>query len=85
MPVKLWRSRLEYQDFPLSVFCKHIYQERMQQLAAPFWQHKRSKNAKKKLEETEMMMKDWHQNQFEKGMAEVLDEWGRLNVEERSR
>ena len=48
-------------------------------------QHKRKKNTKKKLEETETMMKDWHQNQFEKGMAEVLDEWGRLNVEERSR
>ena len=81
-PEKLWRSRLEYQDFPLPVFRKHIYQERMKQLAAPYWQHKRNKNAKKKLEEAQTMMKDWQHNQFEKGIGEVLDEWGRFNFEE---
>ena len=47
-PAKLWESRKEYQDFPLRVFRKHLYQERMKQLAAPFWQHKRNQKAQKK-------------------------------------
>ena len=46
-PKELRKSRKEYQDFSLSVFYKHIYQERTKQLAAPYWQHKRNKNEKK--------------------------------------
>ena len=71
-PERLWKSRLEYQDFPLSVFRKHIYQETMKQLAAPFWQHKCNKNTTKKLDETETMMKDWHQNQLRKERLKCL-------------
>ena len=36
-PIKLWESRPEYKDLPLSIFRKHIYQERAKQLALPFW------------------------------------------------
>lgn len=61
-PKVLWKSRKEYQDFPLSVFRKHIYQLRSKQLAAPFWQYKRNMNAKKKYEELDEMMKEWHNN-----------------------
>jgi hypothetical protein len=35
-PKALWASRKEYQDFPLCVFRKHIYQLRSKRLAAPF-------------------------------------------------
>lgn len=58
-PMELWKSRKEYQDFPPTVFRKHIYQLRSKQLAAPFWQHKRNKNAKEKYEETENLLKEW--------------------------
>ena len=79
-PTKLWESRPEYQVFPLSVFRKHIYQERMKQIAAPYWQHKRNKTAKKKFEETQEMMKDWEDIQAKKGMEGLLGDWGRLNL-----
>ena len=61
-PKQLWMSRKEYQDFPLSVFRKHIYQERMKQLAAPYWQYKRNKSAKKKYEEAQEMMREWKEH-----------------------
>ena len=60
MPKDLWKSRKEYQDFPLDVFRKHIYQLRSKRLAAPYWQYKRNINAKKKFEDAERMMKEWH-------------------------
>ena len=74
-PKQLWASRIEYQDFPLSVFRKHIYQERMKKLAAPFWQHKRNKDAKKRFEEAEEMMKEWHQTKFNKNMEGLMADW----------
>ena len=74
-PQQLWKSRVEYQDFPLAVFRKHIYQERMKQLAAPYWQYKRNKNAKKRFEEVEEMMKEWHQAKFNKSMEGLIADW----------
>lgn len=74
-PRDLWMSRIEYQDFPLCVFRKHIYQERTRQLAVPYWQYKRNKNAKKKFEEAEEMMKQWHNVQFEKSMEGLIAVW----------
>jgi len=74
-PKDLWMSRIEYQDFPLSVFRKHIYQEKTRQLAAPYWQYKRNNNAKKRFEETEEMMKQWHNEQFDKSMEGLVADW----------
>ena len=62
-PSQFWRSRTAYQDFPLHVFRKHIYQERTKQLAAPYWQHKRNQNARKRYEETAEMLSEWEQTQ----------------------
>ena len=56
---QLWESREDYQEFLLAVFQKHVYQERTKQLVAPYWQHKRNKNARKKYEEVEEMLKEW--------------------------
>lgn len=67
-PKQLWQSRKEYQDFPLSVFRKHIYQERMKNLAAPFWQYKRNKAAKKKFEDAEEKMKEWNEDYINRQM-----------------
>ena len=74
-PRDLWMSRIEYQDFPLCVFRKHIYQEGTRQLAVPYWQYKRNKNAKKNFEEAEEMMKQWHNVQFEKSMEGLIAVW----------
>lgn len=79
-PKQLWESREEYQEFPLSTFRKHIYQERTKQLAAPYWQHKRNQKAKKNLEDAKKLREEWHQNQHENGMSGLLNQWGRLNV-----
>lgn len=78
-PHELWMSRVEYQDFPLRVFRKHVYQERMAQLAAPCWQHKRNQNAKKMYEESFKLIKEWHGGQFARDMDEIVGRWETSN------
>ena len=76
-PKQLWESRDEYLDFPLSVFRKHIYQERSKQLAAPCWQHRRNQMAqKKKMEEAQKVEKEWHRIQWDGDMNNLVKEWG---------
>lgn len=78
-PQKLWKSRKEYQDFPLCVFRKHIYQERRKQLSTPAWQYRRNKKAQKKvLEEARKLKEEWHQIQWEEGMGELVQRWDKL-------
>ena len=79
-PLQLWKSRVEYQDFPLAVFRKHIYQERMKKLAAPYWQYKRNKNAMKKFQEGQQEMKEWHEARFDRNMGGLMADWDRLNL-----
>jgi hypothetical protein len=81
-PKTLWESREEYQDFPLRVFRKHIYQERTKQLSAPFWQHKRNKNAMKKIGEAHELREQWQNVQMNRGMDGLLGDWEWLNLEE---
>ena len=78
-PQELWKSRIEYQKFPLPIFRKHIYQERTKQLAAPYWQHKRNKNASKKYEETEAMLKEWNTVQINRQIGGLIDYWDKIN------
>ena len=69
----------EYQDFTLTTFRKHIYQERTKQLSAPCWQHKRNEaGAKKHREETMKMKADWSQDQFDKMMSDLVDQWAAM-------
>lgn len=76
-PKQLWESRDEYLDFPLSVFRKHIYQEKSKQLAAPCWQHRRNQMAqKKKMEEAQKVEKEWHRIQWDGDMNNLVKEWG---------
>ena len=70
-PKQLWKSRPEYQDFPLDVFRKHIYQLRYKRLATPFWQYKRNKNARMKYEETENLLKEWQYNMLPRSFIGV--------------
>lgn len=79
-PMALWKSRTEYQNFPIDVFRKHIYQLRAKKLAAPFWQYKRNIIAKQKYEEGERMMKEWHNKQC----VELVDEFERLTFNNNS-
>ncbi|KAL7554043.1 hypothetical protein ACHAWF_018398 [Thalassiosira exigua] len=80
-PQKLWESRTEYQQFPLREFRKHIYQERTKQLAAPYWQHKRNKNALKKYEQTEELLREWNQEQINRQVHDLVDGWGKINLD----
>ena len=43
-PQELWRSRNEYQAFPLSVFRKHIYQEVYGQNSSSYWLNRKTKD-----------------------------------------
>jgi len=72
-PRDLWRLRSDYQDFPLVIFHKHIYQERTKQLAAPCWQYKRNQLSQKKTaEEAQKMKSEWHQIQWDGDMNESV-------------
>ena len=79
-PMALWKSRTEYQDFPIDVFRKHIYQLRSKRLAAPFWQYKRNMIARMKYEEVERSMKEWHN----KRCVELVDELEGLTFNDNS-
>ena len=79
--MQLWKSRVQYQDFPLLVFCKHIYQERTKQLAAPYWQHTRNKIAQKKFEEAACMLEEWDMVKANRDMKGLIMDWGRMNLE----
>ena len=74
--MQLWRSKREYQEFPLLVFRKHIYQERTKQLAAPCWQHTRNQIARKKtVEEAQKMKAEWHESQWTEDMDKLVNQW----------
>ena len=79
-PMALWKSRKEYQDFPIDVFRKHIYQLRSKRLAAPFWQYKRNMIARMKYEEVERSMKEWHN----KRCVELVDKLEGLTFNDNS-
>ena len=82
-PKELWKSRKEYQEFPLDVFRKHIYQLRTKRLAAPYWQYKRNRNARKHYEEElERMTTEWHHERFEKSMEDVITRWNGMSFNE---
>jgi hypothetical protein len=44
-PNDLWKSRPEYQQFPLEVFRQHIYQEEYSQSGRSYWMHKKKLKA----------------------------------------
>ena len=47
-PEQLWKSRTEYQSFPLHVFRKHIYQEIRAETEKSYWLHKKMEKEEKK-------------------------------------
>ena len=79
-PHQLWESRSEYQEFPLKVFRKHIYQERTKQLAVPYWQYKRNKNATEKYEQIEAMLKEWDESQLNRKVHGLVEDWDKINL-----
>ena len=81
-PQQLWNLTVEYRDFPLSIFRKHLYQERSKQLAAPYWQHKRNKNARKMHEEREEMMKEWSNIQINRNVDGLIKDWEGLGLDD---
>lgn len=77
-PKELWATRKEYQDFPLSVFRKHIYQLRSKRSATIFWQYKRNMNARKKYEEVEGMMKEWYSGRCD----DLIEDLDKMTIQE---
>ena len=47
-PEPLWKSRAEYQSFPLAVFRKHIYQELRAEAETGYWLNKKKEKEEKK-------------------------------------
>ena len=83
-PMQLWRSKREYQEFPLLVFRKHIYQERTKQLAAPCWQHTRNQIARKKtVEEAQKMKAEWHESQWTGDMDKLVKQWSGFTAKDK--
>ena len=76
-PKDLWLLRKEYQEFPLDSFRQHIYDIRSKQVAGPYWQVKRNKNAMKLHRiETDRMRKEWAEG------IELEDRIGRLTIDD---
>ena len=84
-PQRLWKSRSEYQEFPLRVFRKHIYQLRTKRLAAPYWQCKRNRIARKKYEEeVERMTSEWQHTWHSTNMEDVIGKWNAMSCDDES-
>lgn len=47
-PEQLWKSRMEYKSFPLTVFRKHIYQELRAEAEKSYWLNKKKEKEEKK-------------------------------------
>lgn len=48
-PATLWRSRTEYQSFPLKIFRSHIHQETRSRLERAYWDAQKKKKKERKL------------------------------------
>ena len=81
-PLQLWRSRPEYQEFPLRIFRKHIYQERTKQIAAPYWQYRRNKNAREKYELKEKMLREWSEAEINRAVEGLVEDWEKMGIHE---
>ena len=79
-PQVLWKSQKEYQEFPLTIFRKHIYQERTKRLAAPYWQFKRNANARKTYEEVEEMLKGWDKAQLNMAVETMIGDFETVEI-----
>ena len=80
-PTQLWKSRKEYQDFPLPIFRKHIYVVQTKQLAAPYWQHKRNLVAQKKqMEEATKLKSEWNHMKWNDDMETLVQQWGAMKT-----
>ena len=67
-PKQLWLSRKIYQDFALSVFRGHIYQEKRRQKELPLRVARRNKVAakkyKKEVDESKLAWENYHDNRL---------------------
>jgi hypothetical protein len=57
-PQSFQKTRPEYQEFPLEIFRKHIYQEQYAQVGQSYWMAKKAEKKKKKTNAKESCEKD---------------------------
>lgn len=75
-PERLWKSREEYMEFPLGVFCDHIGQEKRKQREKPGWRLVRNKTAQKMHEkEMEERKRDWDTSHGNKAIDDMRSKW----------
>ncbi|KAL7537677.1 hypothetical protein ACHAXR_011646 [Thalassiosira sp. AJA248-18] len=80
-PADLRAHRKEYQDFPLTEFRKHIYQEQRDQREAGYWITKRNKDGQKKRdEEAQKLKEEWEEDHFDKEINEICGQWEQWNL-----
>ena len=78
-PKELWESHKDYKAFLLDDFRRHIYQERHEQLAGPYWQQQRNTTATKKQEETvDKMCHEWGENEWDGNMNDIISRFERI-------
>lgn len=79
-PSELRALREEYQDFPLEVFRKHIYQERRKQKEGVYWIPTRNRKAQKRRdEEVQKMKEEWENVEFDAQVDGICKQWKQLN------
>ena len=73
-PKDLWKSRNEYKEFPLDVFCGHVHQEKRAQQEVPYWIVKRNKKGLRKHNEHANDLKQAWLNARGDELAKMMDE-----------
>ena len=71
-PAELYKSQSCYQEFSLTDFRKHVYQEKYKQLAGPYWQKKRNQIAQREhLEEVDRMYSEFLHSNYEENLHAI--------------
>ena len=80
-PELLRATNLAYQEFNLSTFRKHIYQEKEKQRAEPYWRHKRNIDAMIQLvKDREVNKKNWMETRLRNEIEQAANVLGGVEL-----
>jgi D-mannonate dehydratase len=73
-PKELYETQDAYKEFSLDDFRKHVYKEKHNLIAGPYWQQKRNKTAlKQHLKNVEKMREEFLHNNYEVTLDEITE------------
>ena len=74
-PKELYETQDAYKEFSLDDFRKHVYKEKHNLIAGPYWQQKQNRTAlKQHLKNVEKMREEFPHNNYEVTLGEITED-----------